>query len=365
MVIDRMRASVGGGAGHRPGGWIMAAAAALLLLAATGLAQLGRATDRVAPIPEAPQNPVPMAAPAPVATTTPFIVAAERIADARPPRPTPAFTPIASDLSSDTRQRLGASLQRVKGSVLERSFRSEALAREMPYVIYLPPGFGQTAERYPVLYILHGRGGARVDWVTSGLLEVADRGMQSGQTTQMLIVSPEGYDGYWTNHAGASSGWGDYVVRDLVAHIDATYPTLPRAAARAIGGESMGGWGALHLAFTHPEVFGVVGAHSPALRPDDGSLAFLGTGAEFARKDPISLARQLSAASPLKIWLDTGRDDPWASRATLLHTILAQRGVAHAWNVFPGGHNWSYWRAHAADYVRFYSQSLALTDAPP
>ena len=60
--------------------------------------------------------------------------------------------------------------------------------------------------------MLHGRGGARTDWVTAGLLAAADRGMQSGEITRMIIVFPEGYDGYWTNHTGAGAGWGDYVV---------------------------------------------------------------------------------------------------------------------------------------------------------
>ncbi len=343
----------------------MGVTAALALLAATVLVWLSAGGGRVIQTPEAPRTPVLVAAPAPVASTTPFLVAPERAPDARPPRPTSEAAPGRSDLSSDTRQRLGASLRRVKGAVLERSFRSEALGREIPYLVYLPPGFGQTAERYPVLYILHGRGGARIDWVVSGLLDAADRGMQSGDTTRMIIVFPEGYDGYWTNHAGTGAGWGDYVVRDLVAHVDATYPTVPRASARAIGGESMGGWGALHHAFSHPEVFGVVGAHSPALRPDDGTLAFLGTGVEFARKDPIALARLLPANVALKVWVDTGRDDPWMSRATLLHTILTERGVAHTWNVFPGDHSWTFWRAHVAEYVRFYSQALTQMGVAP
>ena len=101
-------------------------------------------------------------------------------------------------------------------------------------------------------------------------------------------------------------------------------------------------------AFTHPDIFATVGAHSPTLHPDDGSLSFLGTGPEFAGKDPLSLARTLPIAvlSTLRIWLDVGQDDDWLPRATELHTALQDRGIAHAWSVLPGGHDYLYWTAH-------------------
>jgi S-formylglutathione hydrolase FrmB len=174
----------------------------------------------------------------------------------------------------------------------------------------------------------------------------------------MLIVFPEGAFGYWTNHANNGPRWGDYVAKDLVAHVDATYRTVRRPSARAIGGISMGAWGALHHAFSAPDVYGVVGAHSPALRPDDGTLAFLGRGAEFSGKDPLSLARTLPANSRLRIRIDTGQDDPWVARATLLHNTLTERGIAHAWQVTPGGHNWDYWHALLEEYLRFYTRAL-------
>jgi enterochelin esterase-like enzyme len=190
-------------------------------------------------------------------------------------------------------------------------------------------------------------------------VDVADQEIRSGDIAPMIIIFPQGDDGFWTNHTGDGPRWGEYVVRDLVAHIDNTYRTLRSPAARAIGGLSMGGWGALHNAFLHPEVFGVVGAHSPSLRPDDGSLAFLGTGEEFASKDPISLARTQPGLDSLRIWIDSAQEDPWLDRDTLLHQILQDRGIEHIWQVYPGIHEWTYWHEHAIDYLRFYGNALA------
>ncbi len=285
--------------------------------------------------------------------------------------------PLTLSLDADLKEQPPRRRRELSGRVYERWFYSRALGMELPYVIYLPPDYhlhgrdafavesgGVADERgsareYPVLYMLHGRGGERNEWVVAGLVRSADRAIGAGDIPPMLIVCPEGFTGYWTDHADGGPRWGEYVLRDIVMHVDASYSTIRRPWARAIGGVSMGGWGALHHGFSHPEVFGVVGAHSPALRPDDGTLRFLGTGPEFDRKNPLSLARGLARDVRLKIWIDTGRDDPWMGRASLLHTILLERGVPHTWNLYPGGHNWEHWRAHVDEYVRFYGSALA------
>jgi enterochelin esterase-like enzyme len=121
----------------------------------------------------------------------------------------------------------------------------------------------------------------------------------------------------------------------------------------------MGGWGALSAAFHHINLFGVVGAHSVSLRPDDGTLDFLGTMEEFASKDPVSAARSLPGLDRLHIWIDMPSDDPWLERAELLHGILTGRGISHIWQVFPGVHGYTYWEEHMLDYVRYYGHTLA------
>ncbi len=122
----------------------------------------------------------------------------------------------------------------------------------------------------------------------------------------------------------------------------------------------MGAWGALHHAFLRPDIFGVVGAHSPALRePDDPSIDFLGTGEEMLRKDPMALAQTQPNLDKLRIWLDTAVNDPWAKQAEKLHQILAARNIEHIWQLYQGEHDYNYGNEHAIDYLRFYSDSLA------
>ena len=265
-----------------------------------------------------------------------------------------------SAIMSDGVERVSAYLGDIDGSLHERWFYSAQLDRDMPYLVYLPSDYGTAGRRYPVLYMLHGGGGHRDEWVAYRLIDVADQEIQTGSLAPMIIVLPQGDKSYWVNYANDGPRWGDYVIQDLVPHIDATYRTLRDPSARAIGGLSMGGWGALYHAFTHPDVFGIVGAHSPSLYPEGNvNVAFLGAGDEFARKNPLALARAAEGLASLQIWLDAGEQDPWIDPTTALHQALSDRGVDHYWNPYPGGHDWPYWIAHVLDYVRFYGHALS------
>jgi enterochelin esterase-like enzyme len=180
----------------------------------------------------------------------------------------------------------------------------------------------------------------------------------------LIVVVPQGDFGCWLNHAWNGPLWGDYVTRDLVAHIDTTYRTFRDPRHRAIGGLSTGGTGALVQAFSHPEVFAVVGAHSPTLREETGFVCVTGDGEEFAARDPVSLARSAPNLDRLWIWIDIGSDDAWYPRAGPLHRALQERGIAHEWRVWPGEHELAYTSAHIPTYLRYYSDALWGRQAP-
>lgn len=274
-----------------------------------------------------------------------------------PPMPTPEAKP---NSPSEALARVEPYLRGVvlNGTLEEDWFYSASFDREMPYWVYLPPDYDAAGRRYPVLYLLHGRGGHRDEWIAYGVVEVADREMSHGVMAPFIIIMPQGDQSYWLNSVDNGPRWGDYVSRDLVIHVDATYHTLRAPQFRAIGGLSMGGFGALTLAFTHRDVFGVVGAHAPSLRTEGPDIAFLGTGEQFALRDPVSLAETVSSLRGLRVWIDVDADDPWLVRAEQLHETLSTRGVYHVWQVSPGTHGFDYWSTHIIDYLHFYGDAL-------
>lgn len=235
---------------------------------------------------------------------------------------------------------------------------SVALGRDLPYEVYLPPGYADSSRRYPTLYLLHGMNGSCESWASIGLAPAADRLIREGRIQPMLVVMPEGEKGYWLNHADGGPRWGDYLLDEVVPLVDSTYRTLPARQSRAIGGNSMGGHGALQTALNHPDLFAVVGAHSPGLRRYTETFPFFGDPDYFAEHDPLTLARVSGDLGRIAIWVDTGEEDPWRGRAQELHDILAARGAPHEWRLFEGKHDRAYWHDHLGDYLLFYSRSL-------
>ena len=140
-------------------------------------------------------------------------------------------------------------------------------ARDAQLIVYLPPTYnthiGQN-KRYPVLYLLHGSPGQAHDWFTAGKAnQSADTLIALGKIPELIMVLPDG-----NGRPGATSEWANsydqhqliesYVVNDVVKYIDSKYRTIPDAANRAIGGLSMGGFGATNIAVHHPDIFGSV-----------------------------------------------------------------------------------------------------------
>jgi enterochelin esterase-like enzyme len=245
------------------------------------------------------------------------------------------------------------------GFLLDDHFDSAIIGRNFAYRIYLPPDYlSAPSRRYPVLYMLHGAGGNYTEWSDSFLPEQIDRLIAADEVQPMIVVMPDDDEStYWANWDNGPR-WGDYVTDDVVSIIDQRYRTLASPAGRAIGGLSMGGLGALNLAFQHPDVFGVVGSHSPSVRLEpDPSLWFL-TGDNFWEHNPIWLADHASGLEGLKIWLDAGADDYWLPNIDALHSALVTDGLQVEWHEFPGPHEAEYWIDHVPDYLRFYSGAL-------
>lgn len=271
---------------------------------------------------------------------------------------TPIVRPTATSMPPQTPVLTGRS------QMIDTTFKSQLLDRVVPILVYLPPGYADSNRRFPTLYMLGGFSGEYREWSYWGICQALEVLMRAGKIQPMIVVMPEGDHSYWFNHAPVpgSDGkpWGDYIWHDVVGFVDQTFRTLPQRESRAIGGLSAGGQGALMFGLTHPEVFSIVGAHSPSLRGADGSLAFFGSREYFQQYDPVWLIEHTQTWRQLSIWIDVGHEDTqWGGVIVPFHDWLDQLGVKHDFvNSWHGVHEDSYWTAHLPDYLTWYSSKL-------
>ncbi|MBV8087824.1 MAG: hypothetical protein JO247_23695 [Chloroflexi bacterium] len=181
----------------------------------------------------------------------------------------------------------------------------------------------------------------------------------SGAIAPLILVLPQGDQSFWMDAANGGPRFGAYAGRDVVNDVDQHYRTIADREHRAVGGLSMGGFGALSLGMLYPETFSAVGAHSPSLWTLPGP-DFFGDAGYFAAHDPVELLHtRPSIARGLKLWLDVGQQDPLERvRTEALHAQLDSDDVPHAWHEWPGDHSGTYWGAHLTDYLHFYDAAL-------
>ncbi|MDX6664607.1 MAG: hypothetical protein QOG68_813, partial [Solirubrobacteraceae bacterium] len=163
---------------------------------------------------------------------------------------------------------------------------------------------------------------------------------------------------YW--HARRGGDWGAYVLREVIP--EAVRRLHADGRRVAIGGISMGGFGAFDVARRARGRFCAVGGHSAAtwLQAGDTAPGAFDDAADFARNDLVADAQQHGRApwGGARLWLDGGTEDPFRVADETLAKAL---GIPmHHW---PGQHEGTYWRAHYASYLHFYA--LALHDCRP
>ncbi len=244
---------------------------------------------------------------------------------------------------------------------------SEVLKKPMRYTIYLPPGYEQSKRTYPVVYLFHGYGDDDAAWIHNGeLAETLDRAIADRKVTPMIVVMPDGGTSWYVNSVDGTSRWEDYFLKEFMPFIEERFRVRPQRGSRAIGGVSMGGYGALTYALRHSDRFSACLALSASLRapedvaaitPERWAQAYaptFGPGKGEARLSthwqslsPLRLMEgaKVDAFPATRIYLDCGDRDPLLKGTFAFHTLLDARNVHHALRVRGGGHSWGYWRA--------------------
>ena len=258
-------------------------------------------------------------------------------------------------------------------------FQSKLVNSELPYNVILPTDYDSSpTTRYPVLYLLHGLTGHYSDW--NSRTNIADYAAQY----RMIIVTPEGNDGWYTDSAIVTSDkYETYILKELIPDVQQRYRTIEARYGRSIAGLSMGGYGSIKFGLKFPATFVFAGSMSGALGVTRltekeivasgwaKSLQLFGALDSETRKanDPFQIVNQLSqsrvSALPF-FYLDCGTEDsplifPYNRELAIL---MSEKRIPHEYRELPGDHSWGYWDKQVQEVLKIASQKMQMPPAP-
>ena len=248
------------------------------------------------------------------------------------------------------------------GEVRAVWYDSPTLSMKRRMMIYLPPGYEESHQKYPVFYLLHGSGGDETMWLEQGrTAQVLDNLIADGKAEPMIVVMPNGN----VDEQAASGMTPDNNVQPTFAHkqwmdgtfeqsfidimnwVDTNYRTRASKRYRAIAGLSMGGYHSLYISANQPNDFAYVGLFSAAIgRMDQGKSKIY----DDLESKLIAQFKQ----RPRLYWMGIGKDDFLYKDNVEFRKLLDKNHLRYTYHESGAGHEWANWR----DYLEIFTQLL-------
>lgn len=230
---------------------------------------------------------------------------------------------------------------------------SSVLDREMPVAVVVPRR--APAKDRPLLVFLHGRNEDERSYLDDRMFEA----LKDLRDRAPVVAFPYGgVSSYW--HDRDSGDWATYVLTELIPKLTKRFDIAPNRIA--IGGISMGGYGAYDIAQLAPGRFCAIGGHSPAIWETAGETAdgAFDDGEDFERNDIIEAAKRdpNPYAHGTRLWIDAGDDDPFLPGDEAFEQALRSSGLDPIVRTGPGGHDSDYWDGNWREYLGFYARAL-------
>ena len=257
-----------------------------------------------------------------------------------------------------------------------KSVPSKILKSDRKYAIYLPPGYETSERSYPVLYLLHGATDNHTGWVQFGEIQrIADKAIQEGTATAMVIVMPDADTGKMGYFNTISGDWNyeDFFFQEFLPTIEKTYRIKVDKRYRAIAGLSMGGGGSFMYALHHPELFSSacpLSAYIGPLSLDEAKAGVKKNYPEitdeakiksyYERHNALELIKLIpdDQKKAVKWYIDCGDDDFLYEGNSLVHIAMRKKEIPHEFRIRDGAHNWTYWRDALPTVLGFVSETF-------
>ena len=244
------------------------------------------------------------------------------------------------------------------GDVRQVWYASATLGTQRRMHVYTPPGYDGGADRYPVLYLLHGGGDEDSGWSTVGRAGfILDNLLAEKKAKPMLVVMPNGSlprpAGPPAGRPGVPPGpqamaafqerFTNELLKEVVPYVEKNFRVREGAENRALAGLSMGGGQTLGVVTTHPDRFAYVGVWSAGIWQD---------AAGFEKRNAAFLDAADKVNGQVKLFsVSVGDKDFALAGSRSLAEVLERHGIKHELHVSGGGHTWINWRHYLNDFA--------------
>jgi enterochelin esterase-like enzyme len=213
-----------------------------------------------------------------------------------------------------------------RGNVETVEYASKTVGTKRKLVVYTPPGFAKDT-RYPVFYLLHGKGGNETHWTRIGAAAVIlDNLYAEKKLVPMIVVMPNG-EVRSPGKKDFTSGFENELLTDIIPLVESRYQVLGDPEHRAVAGLSMGGGQALRIGLKHLDKFAYLGGFSSAI---------------FGK---ANLPADTEAVKKIRLlWVSCGDADSLLKANRSFHESLEQAKIPHTWHLETGGHTFAVWR---------------------
>jgi len=247
-----------------------------------------------------------------------------------------------------------------KGTLHQVWYDSKSLRLTRRMQVYTPPGYENSSEAFPVLYLLHGGGGDEEAWPTLGVApNILDNLINSGKAKPMIVVMTNGNP----NQAAANTitpeistlelpigGMGSMLfekslVADVIPFIESHFRVVKNKENRALTGLSMGGLQTINTTFENPNLFSYIGVMSMGF----ADLSRFGITVDISKRD--QQIEDLKKANPALYWIACGKEDFLIESVVTMRKELDKHNFKYVYRESEGGHTWTNWRIYLSEFV--------------
>lgn len=230
------------------------------------------------------------------------------------------------------------------GAVAQRYYFSKTLNTTRRLHVWTPAGYEKSADKLPVLYLIHGGGDTDNSWPGVGCAGfILDNLLAEGKIVPMVVVMPNGSINVPGSIHDEVPLFADDMITGIIPYIEDNYRVLTDRDHRAIAGLSMGGMETLETATYHPEMFSYVWVLSSSYAPGDQNKY------EKERVHLKEVADQLNSNFKILAFTQGGPEDIAYNNCKETLKLYDEASVKYEFSEMPGGHSWHVWRHNLHD----------------